>query len=189
MVIMSWKRIFRTARKVGAPVIITDEDGKKPQVVLPLDIYEALIDEDMGFEEEDFDIDFDDDQIPEILDFDDDFDDIPEIRFEEDEAKFGGEEEAEAKRGASLKKRGFAEENSRVIYPDETAAAALEEDFDFDKELNKPLDISKNRENPDLGEETFAGENASKDLSKQSQEIDLEDRFYFEPIDDEVDKV
>lgn len=188
MVIMSWKRIFRTARKVGAPVIIANEDGKKPQVVLPLDIYEALIDEDMGYEDEDFDIDFDDDEIPEFVDFDDDFEDIPELQFEDGIAKYGGEGEDMVSVGKNKPKTGLSEENSRVIYPDETAAAAFETDMDFDKEMGEPMDISKNKEYPDMGDETFAGESQQEKLSKQSEDIDLEDRFYFEPIDDEADK-
>ncbi len=39
---MSWKRIFKTARRLGTPVIVADEDGNEPVVVLPLDAYEKM---------------------------------------------------------------------------------------------------------------------------------------------------
>ncbi|MDD2785974.1 MAG: hypothetical protein PHS79_03720 [Patescibacteria group bacterium] len=51
---MSWKRIFKTARRLGSPVIVTDPDGKDPLVVMPLGAFEDLVDEDnfgeMGLE-------------------------------------------------------------------------------------------------------------------------------------------
>lgn len=38
---MSWKTIFASARRMGAPVIVTDADGNEPMVVLPLSVYEG----------------------------------------------------------------------------------------------------------------------------------------------------
>jgi hypothetical protein len=38
---MSWKTIFESARRMNAPVIVTDDQGREPLVVLPLAAYEA----------------------------------------------------------------------------------------------------------------------------------------------------
>lgn len=42
---MSWQKIFNTARRFGTPVIVTDQEGIDPMVILPFDIYEGLISE------------------------------------------------------------------------------------------------------------------------------------------------
>jgi hypothetical protein len=41
---MSFQRIFEMVKRQGMPLIITDGQGKKPLIVLPLDAYEALLD-------------------------------------------------------------------------------------------------------------------------------------------------
>lgn len=45
---MSWQKIFNTARRFGTPVIVTDQAGVDPMVILPFDIYEGLISESGG---------------------------------------------------------------------------------------------------------------------------------------------
>jgi len=194
---MSWKRIFRTARKVGAPVIIADEDGKKPQVILPLDEYEMLIDEHQGVDFDDFEIDnipefeFDDGiseeelqnlddedgfelpefdgEMPEIVDFDDDLDEVPEISFDDKgKVKIG-----EIEKG-----------NSKRVSPDELAAPAFEFEDSLESGGVEPLDIP---EFDQIAKEERK-EELKQDSSKFSEEMDVEDRFYFEPIDDESEK-
>jgi hypothetical protein len=39
---MSLQRVLETARKTGAPVIVTDVAGREPMVILPLEQFEAL---------------------------------------------------------------------------------------------------------------------------------------------------
>ena len=170
MRIMSWKRIFRTARKVGAPVIIADENGKKPQVILPLDIYEALIDEDQGFEMmDDSDFGFDE-ELPQGIEFDDDFDDISEIEFDEGldtPAEWGSVKGSE---------------------PDERAAPAFEFEDSLESDDLLPMDIPQLDGAETVGAEQEQKEDMKEKSSKSSEEIAVEDRFYFEPIDDETEK-
>jgi len=201
MLIMSWKRIFRTAHKVGAPVIIADENGKRPQVVLPLDIYEALIDDDRGFErldEDDDEEDFDASKYLEDIDFDEDIDNLPEIKFDDgddddwDEAEYMNQYRKKRSEGYSdseivkkLDQEGFGWNRSKTSAPDASAAPA----FDFGNDLSSadsaPMDI------PEIGEITFESNSAVEEMvpkqkiSKTSEEIEVEDRFYFEPVDDE----
>jgi len=40
---MSFQRIFEMVRRQGMPLVVTDETGKEPVVVLPLEVYEALM--------------------------------------------------------------------------------------------------------------------------------------------------
>jgi hypothetical protein len=40
---MSFQRIFEMVRRQGMPLVVTDEAGKEPVVVLPLEVYEALV--------------------------------------------------------------------------------------------------------------------------------------------------
>ena len=40
---MSFQRIFELVRRQGMPLVVTDEGGKEPLVVLPFDMYEALM--------------------------------------------------------------------------------------------------------------------------------------------------
>lgn len=42
---MSWQKIFKAAHRLKAPVIFTDQDGKDPMVILPLNRYEELLDQ------------------------------------------------------------------------------------------------------------------------------------------------
>ena len=42
---MSLQRVLELARRQGMPVVVTDVAGREPLVILPLDIYEGLIDE------------------------------------------------------------------------------------------------------------------------------------------------
>lgn len=39
---MSWQNVFKTAKRLGAPVIVTDHSGNEPLIVLPLEIFESL---------------------------------------------------------------------------------------------------------------------------------------------------
>ena len=41
---MAWQRIFELARRKNTPLIITDIAGREPMVVLPLDVYERMVD-------------------------------------------------------------------------------------------------------------------------------------------------
>jgi len=38
------QRLLRLAKKTGSPVIVTDQDGDEPAVLLPLETYEAMVD-------------------------------------------------------------------------------------------------------------------------------------------------
>lgn len=40
---MSLPRMLEMARRHGMPLIVTDSNGKEPMVVLPLEVYEALV--------------------------------------------------------------------------------------------------------------------------------------------------
>lgn len=42
---MSLQRIIELARRQGMPVILTDVAGREPMVVLPLEAYEAMLDD------------------------------------------------------------------------------------------------------------------------------------------------
>jgi nicotinamidase-related amidase len=42
MLIMSLQRVLEIARKNGMPVIITDDSGRDPMVILPLEQFEAM---------------------------------------------------------------------------------------------------------------------------------------------------
>ncbi len=41
---MSWQRILESARRLGAPVIVTDIAGREPMVILPFEQYDRLLD-------------------------------------------------------------------------------------------------------------------------------------------------
>ncbi|MDF1496662.1 MAG: hypothetical protein P1P90_01205 [Patescibacteria group bacterium] len=200
---MSWKRIFRTARKVGAPVIIADENGKRPQVVLPLDIYEALIDDDRGFEmidEDDFEEDFDASKYLEDLDIDEESDQISEIKFDDgddendswNEAEYMNQYRKKRSEGYSdseivkkLDQEGWGWNGFGLDEPDEKAAPAFEFEDSLGSEELSPMDI------PEIGETEMGAEvkevesERTSKSSKISEEMAVEDRFYFEPVDDE----
>lgn len=40
---MSFQRMLEMARRHGMPLVVTDPNGKEPMVVLPLEVYEALV--------------------------------------------------------------------------------------------------------------------------------------------------
>ena len=40
---MSFQRIFDMVRRQGMPMVVTDDTGKEPVVVLPFEVYEALM--------------------------------------------------------------------------------------------------------------------------------------------------
>ena len=40
---MSFQRIFDMVRRQGMPMVVTDGTGKEPVVVLPFEVYEALM--------------------------------------------------------------------------------------------------------------------------------------------------
>lgn len=40
---MSFQRMLDMARRHGMPLVVTDPNGKAPVVVLPLEVYEALV--------------------------------------------------------------------------------------------------------------------------------------------------
>ena len=42
---MSWQRIFKAARRMNAPVVLADQGGTDPLVILPLAQYERLLDQ------------------------------------------------------------------------------------------------------------------------------------------------
>lgn len=41
---MSFQHMLEMARRHGMPLVVTDPNGKAPVVVLPLEVYEALVD-------------------------------------------------------------------------------------------------------------------------------------------------
>jgi hypothetical protein len=170
---MSWKRIFRTARKVGAPVIIADEDGKKPQVILPLDVYEALIDEsfDSAQDFQDFEID----EIPEFV-----FEDDEEMDNRSYDVTRGYSDTGEIERGKN--------DNLKQVSPGETAAPAFEFEDSLETDGVESLNIPEFEGLNESPEENEGKEEEKQKFSKPSEEMDVEDRFYFEPIDDEDEK-
>lgn len=40
---MSFQRMLEMARRHGMPLVVTDPNGKEPMVVLPMEVYEALV--------------------------------------------------------------------------------------------------------------------------------------------------
>ncbi|MCC6563489.1 hypothetical protein IT087_01200 [Candidatus Uhrbacteria bacterium] len=40
---MSFQRMLEMVRRQGMPLMVTDPDGREPMVVLPLEVYEALV--------------------------------------------------------------------------------------------------------------------------------------------------
>lgn len=197
---MSWKRIFNLARKVKAPIIITNDDGKKAQVILPLDSYEDLITENeftwQGVE--DLDDNWNDEG---FLDSDDDLSDIPDIAFDED----GEINEAELyhqyrkKRDKdygyipydeleSMEAVNEKNSSSKTAEPDAAAEAAFEpavndaEDTIAIKTIDEPWQMPEAVQ----GSQKDSESKPKESFSKSSEEIATEDRFYFEPLEDEA---
>jgi hypothetical protein len=202
---MSWKRIFKLARKVKAPIIITNDDGKKAQVILPFDAYEDLITENeftwQGVD--DLDDDWDSGT---ILESDDDLSDISGIEFNDDDEINEAElyhqyrkkrdkdfgyipyEELEA-----MERESENGNRSKTAQPDEAAESAFEplERRQTESDQEEPVNVET------VGEawvgSPVAGETVQNQISEQeqsssksSEEIATEDRFYFEPTDDEA---
>ena len=206
---MSWKRIFKTARKVGAPVIVADEDGKKAQVIISLDKYECLMEDAYDFQvdgipELEFDEDDFDDELPEIVDFDDEVEDIPEFEFDSvgkkgvediDEAELYHQDRKRRDEGYTsgeimnqLENEDFFEDDSKTLPPDENALSAFELDEKTEQVNKEAMDMSLKNESDQF---ELPGDNAEvsrKKTSQLSEEMDMEDRFYFEPIEDEDNK-
>ena len=84
------QRLLRLAKKTGSPVIMTDQQGSEPSVLLPLDAYEAMIDGLMYAEEV-----FEDGQMEAFDDFDDVVEDELDIPLQEldQDLPFLGEEQ------------------------------------------------------------------------------------------------
>lgn len=210
---MSWKRIFKTARKVGAPVIVADEDGKRAQVIISLDKYERLMEDAYDFEipYDDFEVD----RVPEFEfdeeDFDDempDFDDVEEVddipEFESgvesaaddiNEAELYHQYRKRRDEGYTsgeimnqLENEGFFESDSKTLPPDEKALSAFEVDEELEKANKEVMDMSAEGET-DRFEPPSDDEQVSREkISQPSEEMDMEDRFYFEPIEDDGNK-
>ncbi len=203
---MSWKRIFKLARKVKAPIIITNDDGKKAQVILPLDAYEDLITENeftwQGVD--DLDDDWDSDAILESRDdlsdisgieFDDDDDEINEAELYHQYRKnrdkdFGyiPYEELDAMERESKKGNG-----SKTAQPDEAAESAFEPIGRERTESNQEESINTETVDEVWPGSDIVAEPAQDQIpeqeqisSKSSEEIATEDRFYFEPMDDDA---
>ncbi len=188
------------ARKVKAPIIITNDDGKKAQVILPLDSYEDLITENeftwQGVE--DLDDNWNDEG---FLDSDDDLSDIPDIAFDED----GEINEAELyhqyrkKRDKdygyipydeleSMEAVNEKNSSSKTAEPDAAAEAAFEpavndaEDTIAIKTIDEPWQMPEAVQ----GSQKDSESKPKESFSKSSEEIATEDRFYFEPLEDEA---
>ncbi len=188
------------ARKVKAPIIITNDDGKKAQVILPLDSYEDLITENeftwQGVE--DLDDNWNDEG---FLDSDDDLSDISDIAFDED----GEINEAELyhqyrkKRDKdygyipydeleSMEAVNEKNSSSKTAEPDAAAEAAFEpavndaEDTIAIKTIDEPWQMPEAVQGGQKDSESKPKES----FSKSSEEIATEDRFYFEPLEDEA---
>lgn len=135
---MSWKHILKAARRLGTPVIIADESGKDPFVVMTLSKYEDMVEENELFTDmEPGEGGFEEDE----EDFDDDFNGL-DPRLEkvfEDEIK--------------LETVNFAEQK---------------EDLAGKPSLEPLSEVQENGQN--------------------KGEMPLEDRFYFEPLEDEFKK-
>ncbi|MBD3281505.1 hypothetical protein GF391_02045 [Candidatus Uhrbacteria bacterium] len=211
---MSWKKIFRTARKVNAPVIIADEDGEKAQVVISLDKYESLMRDayEFGDDFEDFEIDgvsefdLDEDEIPELMDFDErDNEDIAEIEFD-DMPESGEDDINEAELYHQYRKRrdegytsgeimnqleneGYLGSNSKTLPPEEDALSAFEIDEKLEKANKEAMDMSWGGEVEQFEAPGGKAGVSQEKVSQPSEELDTEDRFYFEPIEDEDGKV
>jgi hypothetical protein len=132
---MSWQKIFNTARRFGTPVIVTDQAGTDPMVILPFDIYEGLISENGG----------------------------------------PNSYSVKPKNKKSL---------DRMAEPDASVESILEipyEDIENQKNgLTEPINdiktIKKTNDLPDRAPDSLEGD------------ISLEERFYFEPMEDEIKK-
>lgn len=132
---MAWQKIFNTARRFGTPVIVTDQAGTDPMVILPFDIYEGLISESGGV-------------------------------------------------SVNLVKPRNKKGLDRMAEPDASVESILEipyEDVENQKNgLTEPINDIKNikkiNDLPDMAPDSLV------------EDISLEERFYFEPMEDEIKK-
>jgi hypothetical protein len=131
---MSWQRIFKAARRMNAPVVLADQGGTDPLVILPLAQYERLLDQ----SESNISLD------------------MPSSR--------------------RASPDGRVESVFEDIPLDDLLPAAFKSDF-----LAK--DKQKKSENQ-AGDESLGQD----DVPSQGTEISLDERFYFEPLEDEVKK-
>ncbi|MFZ6014871.1 MAG: hypothetical protein ACOYUZ_00760 [Patescibacteria group bacterium] len=136
---MSWKNLFKKANKLGMPIIVTNEEAKNPMVILSLDAYEDLVNDDFEFGDMGMGLDVDD--------FGDDFD---------------------------IKQ---SEPDSRAESAFEFEPESIMELPDFSQESEKMEDAST--EEVDIEE---------SEITKKDADFSLEDRFYFEPLEDEAKK-
>jgi hypothetical protein len=197
---MSWKRIFKLARKVKAPIIIANEDGNKAQVILPFDAYEDLLNENEFNWHGISDLD-DDWQNDEVFELDDELSEVSEVAFDEDDEMNEAElyhqyrkkrdkdfgyipyEELESLEAETGKNSG-----PKTAQPDDTAESAFEpmvddaEDTIAIKTIDEPWQTSESIK--DANENST--DDTKKSLSKSSEEMAIEDRFYFEPLEDEA---
>ncbi|GEM_PF-1441335 len=199
MFIMSWKRIFKLANKAKAPIIITNEDGKKPQVILPFDMYEDLLTENefvwQGVEKfnnaRDSDNIIDSNDVFDIskTDFDNKNNEMNKIetyhQYKKQKDKDYGyvsyddlESEIENKKSSK----------SKMVEPDATAEAAFEpmindaEHTIAIKTIDEPWPSPEQESKDQINLES----EAKKSFSKSSEEMTMEDKFYFEPLEDEI---
>jgi hypothetical protein len=121
---MSWQKVFKTARRLGAPVIVTDQAGLDPMIILPLDAYESLLGE------------------------------------------------------PSKPKR---PSRDRLGEPDESI-------FEFAQDESLPVMNFKDLPQPSQKDEKEAEAGSPESEEAGNPEISLEERFYFEPLDDEIKK-
>jgi len=125
---MSWQSVFKTARRLGAPVIVTDQAGEDPLIILPLDIYDELV-------------------------------------------------------GQAEVVKPIRKPSRRSAEPDERAESIFEIPFEDESPIVRSKDLAETRQKEPMEpvEETEAKEG-------ENQGISLDERFYFEPLEDEVKK-
>ena len=134
---MSWKKLLKSAKRLEMPLIIADQDGNDPFVIMPLDHYEMLVTNDFeDVEDENFD----------PLEF------IPEAsemrQSEPDERAIGAFEMIDEMDSG---RRDLAQDGEKI------KSEVVES---YTEPVNSPVD----------------------------KEISLEDRFYFEPLEDQGKK-
>jgi len=130
---MSWQRIFRTARRLGSPVIFTDQAGNDPMIVLPLDDYERLIEQPSDF-------------------------------------------------GPTTSLR-----VGRQFEPEAEMESLFELPFEEDMPLPNTENLAQKRPKGPVRPVEEEIPDQAKD-SPDNQEISLDERFYFEPLEDEDEK-
>lgn len=125
---MSWQHVFKTARRLGTPVIVTDQAGDDPLIILPLDAYDELV-------------------------------------------------------GQAGVEKPVSKPNRRSVEPDERVESVFEIPIEEEPPVlrSKNLAETRQKESTEPVEETDGKE-------EEDQGISLDERFYFEPLEDEVKK-